>query len=133
MMQNEFESIIGFRVDNRVYETIIEPMYTAVSMNKWLFCKMFNKTYLKKMICKGCVGALTSVAVDSVTPSTVRVAYGILKNKYRDDWGNIIYELTPITHEQVREFRNFGRELPEIMDYFEVDVPNRKCEIAKWI
>ena len=44
MMQHEFERITGLEISYRDYSEIIEPMYNALSMDKFSFCEMIKPT-----------------------------------------------------------------------------------------
>lgn len=43
MMKHEFEELAGYEVSDKDYNTIIEPMYMAVEMNKQDFVKVIDK------------------------------------------------------------------------------------------
>ena len=48
MMHEEFERISGCAISYKQYDEIIEPMYMALNMDKYIFCEMIKPT-AKKM------------------------------------------------------------------------------------
>lgn len=44
MMYEEFEKITGLEISYRDYSEVIEPMYGAISMDKFSFCEMIKPT-----------------------------------------------------------------------------------------
>lgn len=44
MMHEEFEKITGLEISYRDYSEVIEPMYSALSMDKFRFCEMIKPT-----------------------------------------------------------------------------------------
>lgn len=44
MMYEEFENISGCKISFKQYDEIIEPMYMALKMDKYTFCKMIKLT-----------------------------------------------------------------------------------------
>lgn len=44
MMHEEFEKITGLEISYRDYNEVIEPMYSALSMDKYRFCEMIKPT-----------------------------------------------------------------------------------------
>lgn len=47
MLYKEFKEISNCKITYEQYEEIIEPMYMAVSMDKYAFCEMIRPTAKK--------------------------------------------------------------------------------------
>ena len=106
MMQQEFEERVGFNVSSQVYHDVIEPMYTDSRMlNKDIFCKMFNKSFLKRVagvgLTKGCIVSVFNGRADG--------SHAIVKKDAVD----------------------FGRQFPQILPMYALDLGiNNK---VRWI
>lgn len=47
-MHHEFEEIAGYKVSAETYNTIIEPMYMALDLDKKTFCGLLNRKALEE-------------------------------------------------------------------------------------
>ena len=123
MMQEEFEERIGFKVSNQVYHDVIEPMYLGSSMlNKNIFCKMFNKSFLKRVagvgLTKGCIVSVFNGNADNVHAV---VKYGVYSGKHLED-GRYVFEVERLHKDIVKEAVDFGRQFPQILPLYALDI-----------
>ena len=124
-MQEEFEKLIGFRVNNQVYNDVIEPMYIASNLlNKGIFCKMFNKSFLKRVAGKGMVDSIVSIFVDMANNQEAYVKYGIMKQRYCEH-GGYVYEVAILPTDVYRDAVLFGRKFTPTQYIQNVDIDNR--------
>ena len=131
MMRQEFEKLIGFKVDAGTYKRVIEPMYGVTELSKQAFCAMFNKSYLKRMIGKGEIGTLVSVGVSAASDNMAHVEYGILKKKYLNSLNQYVFEVQKLTNEQTKEYMSYGRCILTMLPFYELDLGLNN--IVKWI
>ena len=132
MMQQEFEERVGFNVSSQVYHDVIEPMYTDSRMlNKDIFCKMFNKSFLKRVagagLTKGCIVSVFNGRADG---SHAVVKYGIYSGKHLED-GRYIFEVERQHKAAIKDAVDFGRQFPQILPMYALDLGiNNK---VRWI
>lgn len=77
MMHEEFERITGLEISYKDYSEIIEPMYTALPMDKFQFCEMIKpsakvmaKRYAEEIKAKTTKAQrLVFVVTDGMTPN----------------------------------------------------------------
>lgn len=123
MMQDEFEEIIGFKVNSQVYHDVIEPMYMSSNIiNKKVFCKLLNKTFLKRVsgsgLNKGCIVSIFNGKVDNVN---VMVKYGVYSGKHLED-GRYVIEVERLHKDVIKEAIDFGRKFPQVVPMYYVDI-----------
>ena len=122
MMQQEFEQLIGFRVDTLYYAEIIEPMYMSICdhVTKQGFVKLLNKSQIKKIAGKE-IGSILSVAVGKANQG-YEVVYGIYKGRVFDKLlGRYEYELDVLSDSQLAEYEALGlRRFPKCLPFCDV-------------